>query len=56
MQKFKVFKIPLTNYYFSDKQGNLDDLTRIYYYKHYLNQMLRSILEVNIFNPKKKSS
>ena len=22
----------------SDRQGNLDDLQRIYYYKHYINQ------------------
>ena len=22
----------------SDRQGNLDDLNRIYYYKHYINQ------------------
>ena len=25
----------------SDRQGNLDDLNRIYYYKHYLNQLLK---------------
>lgn len=25
----------------SDQQGNLDDLQRIYYYKHYLNQLLK---------------
>jgi len=30
---------------FSDKQGNTDDLPRIYYYKHYINQMLRAIKE-----------
>ena len=28
----------------SDKLGNLDDLHRIYYYKHYLNQLLKSII------------
>ena len=28
----------------SDKLGNLDDLHRIYYYKHYLNQLLKSIV------------
>merc|ERR1711874_228056 len=27
----------------SDKLGNLDDLQRIYYYKHYVNQVLKSI-------------
>ena len=27
----------------SDRLGNLDDLHRIYYYKHYLNQLLKSI-------------
>ena len=25
----------------SDNQGNLDDISRIYYYKHYLNQLLK---------------
>jgi len=30
---------------FSDLQGNLDDLQRIYYYKHYINQLLRAIKE-----------
>ena len=29
---------------FSVKLGNLDDLQRIYYYKHYINQLLKSIL------------
>jgi lactase-phlorizin hydrolase len=27
-----------------DKAGNLDDIHRIYYYKHYLNQMLKGTL------------
>jgi len=30
---------------FSDKLGNLDDLQRVYYYKHYTNQILKTILE-----------
>ena len=29
---------------FSDYLGNVDDLQRIYYYKHYLNQMLKGII------------
>ena len=29
---------------FSDRLGNIDDLLRIYYYKHYINQLLKSIL------------
>lgn len=28
---------------FSDRVGNRDDLPRLYYYKHYLNQLLRAI-------------
>ena len=28
---------------FSDFLGNLDDMQRIYYYKHYINQMLKAI-------------
>jgi beta-glucosidase/6-phospho-beta-glucosidase/beta-galactosidase len=34
----------------SDNQGNLDDIHRIYYFKHYLNQLLKSVLldEVNV--------
>jgi len=30
---------------FSDLLGNIDDLQRIYYYKHYINQLLRAIKE-----------
>jgi len=39
------YDIYVTENGFSDKQGNLDDLQRIYYYKHYLNQILRAIKE-----------
>ncbi len=28
--------------------GNTDDLQRIYYYKHYINQVLKAIKEVEI--------
>jgi beta-glucosidase/6-phospho-beta-glucosidase/beta-galactosidase len=30
---------------FSDRQGNLDDMHRIYYYKHYINQLLKGITD-----------
>ncbi|CAL4160093.1 unnamed protein product [Meganyctiphanes norvegica] len=36
--------IYITENGFSDRQGNIDDLQRIYYYKHYLNQMLKAIV------------
>lgn len=39
------YDIYVTENGFSDKLGNLDDLQRIYYYKHYINQMLRAIKE-----------
>ena len=29
-----------------DRQGNTDDLQRIYYYKHYINQVLKAVKEV----------
>jgi len=38
-------KIYITENGFSDLQGNTDDLQRIYYYKHYINQILRAIKE-----------
>ena len=28
---------------FSDFIGNIDDLQRIYYYKHYINQLLKAV-------------
>ena len=33
---------------FSDYLGNVDDLQRIYYYKHYLNQMLKGKVAYDI--------
>ncbi len=33
--------IYITENGFSDFLGNLDDLQRVYYYKHYLNQLLK---------------
>ena len=35
--------IIITENGFSDNLGNLDDLQRIYYYKHYINQLLKAI-------------
>ena len=32
--------------YIIDRQGNTDDLQRIYYYKHYINQVLKAVKEV----------
>jgi len=37
--------IYITENGFSDRLGNLDDLHRIYYYKHYLNQLMVAITE-----------
>ena len=34
-------EIYVTENGFSDFLGNLDDLTRIYYYKHYINELLK---------------
>ena len=36
--------IYITENGFSDYQGNLDDLQRIYYYKHYINNLLKGQL------------
>ena len=35
--------IYITENGFSDKLGNLDDLQRVYYYKHYINQVLKAV-------------
>jgi len=35
--------IYITENGFSDRQGNLDDLARVYYYKHYWNQVLKAV-------------
>jgi len=37
------WEIYITENGVSDRQGNLDDLHRIYFYKHYLNQMLKGV-------------
>ena len=37
----------------SDNQGNLDDISRIYYYKHYLNQLLKGNCAKKCFVDKK---
>ncbi len=34
-------EIVVTENGFSDRQGNLDDVQRIYYYKHNINQILK---------------
>ena len=36
----------------SDASGNLDDLTRVYYYKHYINSMLKGISLITNFEKK----
>ena len=38
---FNPDEIIITENGFSDLQGNVDDIQRIYYYKHYINQILR---------------
>ena len=35
--------IYITENGFSDYVGNIDDLQRIYYYKHYINQLLKAV-------------
>ena len=37
------WSIYITENGFSDFQGNVDDLHRIYYYKHYINELLKGI-------------
>jgi len=39
------YDIYITENGLSDKMGNTDDLNRIYYYKHYINQILKAIKE-----------
>jgi len=40
--------IYITENGFSDRQGNLDDLSRVYYYKHYWNQVLKAVKVDNV--------
>ena len=43
-------KIYITENGFSDLQGNLDDLSRVYYYKHYINQVFQpAIFVIKLF-------
>ena len=43
----QIYKKPIyiTENGFSDFLGNVDDLQRVYYYKHYINQLLKSVNE-----------
>ena len=45
----ETYKKPIyiTENGFSDFIGNIDDMQRIYYYKHYINQLLKSVKEDN---------
>ena len=42
---YENYKVPIyvTENGFSDYLGNIDDMQRIYYYKHYINQLLKAI-------------
>ncbi len=40
-QQYGDIEFTITENGFSDQQGNLDDLQRIYYYKHCINQILK---------------
>jgi len=42
------YDIYITENGFSDKLGNIDDMQRMYYFKHYLNQMLRAVKEDSV--------
>lgn len=43
-KQFNQPDIYITENGFSDKLANLDDLQRVYYYKHYINQVLKAIV------------
>jgi len=47
-QEYGGPEIYVTENGFSDKLGNLDDLQRVYYYKHYINQVLKAIKLDNV--------
>ncbi|XP_059091138.1 cytosolic beta-glucosidase-like [Tigriopus californicus] len=40
--------IYITENGYSDHQGNLDDIHRIYYYKHYINNLLKAVKQDNV--------
>lgn len=41
----QTYKVPIyiTENGFSDFIGNIDDMQRVYYYKHYINQLLKAV-------------
>jgi len=47
-QTYGDVKVYITENGVSDKQGNVDDLSRVYYYKHYINQILKAITIDNV--------
>merc|ERR1719187_571397 len=42
--EYPPVEVYITENGFSDRLGNIDDLHRVYYYKHYINQLLKAVV------------
>ncbi len=43
------FPVVITENGYSDRAGNHDDIPRVYYYKHYINYMLKGDFDLFIY-------